>query len=354
MFYYLGIYERSVVNPVVGKSVNIIAEKPHTVFISNSWALINESMSFTQNETYPNVYSVTHNAFDRITSVISVYNKDYPCSLKNVNSLDDCNSYENSYFISGTTIYVHMLDNVTPNKNNIILCYPWNLPALRINESISTSIKVYLENLDIIGGSDSGLKINTPSDNTRHQISCVNCRFMFTQTDAGVKSIHANLKLINCEASYNKYDGISYHNESVGFELNCIGKRNGTEGADSNNGSTGHNSSSILRVNGKYFNNEGPNVADTLSTQSLNIGCIAFDSLNNGTSINKSDFRCGTESTMYLIGCNTKSSNSALNIVEMPIDDGTLYVDSSTKYDTHYGTLTSYTPQFVNESDYIQ
>lgn len=344
-----GIYERSTVNATINKSCNIIAEKPDTVYLTNSWKLQASNLSFVQNETYTKVYEVESTNYGNVTGIIDLQDYKTPIAMKLVTSLNECNNTENSYFISGNKISVHMLNDTTPSKSNIALNYPWGYPSIKVTENLASGIKVYMENINVIGGSDAGFKINKSLD-TRHQVTCVNCKFMFTETDAGFKNIGSNTKLINCVAKFNKNDGFSYHESAIGFELDCVGCYNGHTGAYSNNGSTAH-STNITRIGGKYYNNVGPNIADVFDeTNSLNIGCLSFDSAYQGeTPVNGADFEI-QEGNMYLIGCQSRGSSSIVNLENY--DNGNLYVDSSTEYDESDGTLTSYTAIYKDSSPY--
>src|SRR5699024_7269484 len=71
-------------------------------------------------------------------------------------------------------------------------------------------------------------------------------------------------------------------------------------------GSTMHDGGQIIRVNGAYYRNEGPNVADVNDgTQSWNLGCIGLESRS---SVNGSDFRARDNMMMRLEGCITNDS----------------------------------------------
>jgi hypothetical protein len=65
----------------------------------------------------------------------------------------------------------------------------------------------------------------------------------------------------------------------MAVEVGSIGRHNGIPGQTNQNGSTSHDGGTVIRVNGMYFSNIGPNVADVNEdTHSWNVGCVSCDS----------------------------------------------------------------------------
>jgi len=88
-------------------------------------------------------------------------------------------------------------------------------------------------------------------------------------------------------------DGFNYHTtnpESLAVEINCIAfgagqykLANGNTTTHSNNGSTAHDGMYMLRVGGKYWDCEGPPVADVNDCYSISIGCEVGNMLPSAT-----------------------------------------------------------------------
>ncbi|MBO5704956.1 MAG: hypothetical protein J6R99_02970, partial [Alphaproteobacteria bacterium] len=108
----------------------------------------------------------------------------------------------------------------------------------------------------------------------------------------------------NCYASRAAADGFNYHailNVAPDtIEINCIGRKNGTIGNNTNNGSTTHDAAKIIRLNCEFFKNIGPNVADVNKSNSFNYGVVSHDSA--GASTNKTGIQC-QDSTMFCDTC---------------------------------------------------
>jgi hypothetical protein len=95
------------------------------------------------------------------------------------------------------------------------------------------------------------------------------------------------------------------------------------------NGSTGHQGAKIVRINGKYYDNNGGSVADVqANTQSVNIGCIAFSPYTTGGySQNFTIQQAGAE--MWLEGCLAVGAKYDIFCA----NDGTIHANN-TAYET--------------------
>lgn len=102
----------------------------------------------------------------------------------------------------------------------------------------------------------------------------------------------------------------------------------------------------ILRMNCVYHHNRGPNVADVLENcRSLNINCIAYDSLGSLTA--KADFSVNRGATMRLFNCYTKNSTSNVNIINE--DSESNIYNFNSQFDTTQGSISQATPEFEGE-----
>src|SRR5699024_1944379 len=134
-------------------------------------------------------------------------------------------------------------------------------------------------------------------------------KYMHGNQQGGLELVGGDAYLQNCVASQNRADGFNYHHgngrKNRVIEVDCVGRFNGNRPSPihSDNGSTMHDGGQIIRVNGAYYRNQGPNVADVNDgTQSWNLGCIGLESRST---VNGSDFRARDNMMMRLEGCIT-------------------------------------------------
>lgn len=187
--------------------------------------------------------------------------------------------------------------------------YVSNLPKTRFIVLVTVnsfqftgSNKYYIENLSIYGGNSSIYTgVNT-------EVTIYNCDLGFncagqTEGEPIIAVRGGNVLIVDTLVHDSEYDGISYVSGCNFIELNCRCFNNGKVNNYSN-GSTGHAGAKGIRINSTYFNNMGGNVADVQTdTQSINLGCIAYDSsattpdYNHGFSVQQA----GT--TMWLYNC---------------------------------------------------
>lgn len=294
------------------KSVNILPYQTGKVYLFNG-----DKLTFTQNGTYSNVYQSTRS---NTVCCYDIRHRDeglFPLLTK-VTSLDECASTLNSYYTSGSIVYVNIGEVVTSDK--VIFGLAIGFSMIRIRPT-SANVKVYIEGITGCGG-DLGIFDIAGSDAYDCEVIAKNCNFLYSfDDDANALRVQgANTIFQNCKACFGMRDGFNYHKlndkRCNSIELDCIGANNGVNSAqNNNNGSTTHDGNKCLRINGVYFNNKGGNVTDVQTdTHSININCAAFDSKSSGTT-SKGDFvaqQAGV--TMDLYNCYSKGSSSYVNI----------------------------------------
>lgn len=176
-----------------------------------------------------------------------------------------------SYVRVSTTLYVRTIDDRTPDAD-----------LRTVNGGVnvfSGAITVYLENIDFEGGADFTAAAGPASPT----VYVNNCTFKYEPSNNVVDAIGATVYYLNCLASAGYKDGFAYAAGSgavsYGVEINCIGRDNGTGGAHTNQGSTGHSGCCIVRVGGEYMRNDGPGVEEIdAATRSWNLGIYCHDS----------------------------------------------------------------------------
>lgn len=121
-------------------------------------------------------------------------------------------------------------------------------------------------------------------------LMCKDCNFTFITNDATSFYGDGIIILEDCTVDGADGDGFDYGDTVSGFEINCTVINCGTQKSD--NGSTGHDSSLVVRYGGTYTNN-WRNIHDVNQTKSYIIDCtintsqtggsVAYDSFNVGS-----------------------------------------------------------------------
>lgn len=229
--------------------------------------------TWTHSEDYNNVYyadtSNPVNCYD-----MSDY--EHPIPLEKVNSIEKVNNTEGSYYYTSNRIYVNMNYYTTPTSTNcaVIMSYG-EAPCRILNANSSSNWVVHFKDLIFVGAQNYAIRIDKQGDDIFPYIFIENCKFLCGQyvnsgheyvdgVSGGVRISHARAIIKNCIASNNMGDGFAYVENAFGFELDCISCFNGRSNKQNYNGSTAHNNCVVIRINGIYFNNYGPNVADVL------------------------------------------------------------------------------------------
>lgn len=254
---------------------------------------------------YSNTYSTNASSVIEIADVRGKQTR----FLDKKSSVDEVEASPNSYFIdTSSNIYVHTYNNRKPDKR---ILPNVGQGAVKL-ENID---KVYFENINFTNS------VNITADQTDKALFAKNCQVMLASSGNGF-AITSIEKIIfqNCIAEYAERDGFNYHvsNDIVpkAIEIDCIGRHNGRDGADQNNGSTSHDGSQVLRIRGEYHGNSGPNVIDVNdNVVSVNVGVHAHSSTATEDTISNSNFKNGNVGTsfMYLVNC--VSNNSDYSVV---------------------------------------
>lgn len=176
----------------------------------------------------------------------------------------------------------------------------------------------YFENIIFKHGStSSGAAFKTFGSSLTHLVCFVGCIFR-DGADNGLSVNGNDTVLVRCTAFGNKLDGFNYHDRTISgntyipnvLEIDCIAYNNGTDqsGSDSCNGSTAHDGTKIIRLNGEYYSCYGGVIAEIARTgeeptMSVNFGVLAHDSTGTGTY--KASFWASINTQMYLYDCSS-------------------------------------------------
>ena len=218
----------------------------------------------------------------------------------NTSTLEICKSTHGSYFIDGDTVYVNTPDGYSGAPGYDILV---SLNA--VGATINTN--VWCENTTFVFGGQAACLNRSSTDPALFS----GCIFKYAKQN-GFMSQGGKSYLLNCESYNNGRDGFNYKklnsNVSYGFEVGCTAHHNGDdESTGSDNGSTAHDGSIVTRINGKYYENKGPNIADVNpGTMSYNLNCACSNSIATAQD-RQIDFNI-EDGTMYLDRCTSDGS----------------------------------------------
>ena len=181
---------------------------------------------------------------------------------------------------------------------------------------------IFISNIEFVNGNRGSLR--TFLKNPHSVCTYVNCKFNKSLVDnidvskaqslGGLRIQGGTHYIYKCEASQNGFDGFSYHAAPDGstnaphvVEVSCKAFHNGEHNAyESNNASTAHDGTHIIRLNCEYGYSHGGNVADVhKNTVSFNIGCVAHSVKDLGANYRnyQANYFCATNAIMYLLGC---------------------------------------------------
>ena len=284
------------------KSIAVVAAEGANPVIGS----VEGSPTYTKTDGYTYVYQTSYKA----NCVYDVVNNVPYIQLNSVSDVDDT---PGSFYCDGTNsiTYVHLLDGSEPGYSKIRPCK--SSDVFRI--SASGAITVYIEGITICGGGYGGFRVTSDQVNTP-TVYAKNCKFFGSLSNSALYLEGCFSILQNCEAGYATEDGFGYHAKTKSpraVEINCEGHHNGLEGG-TDNGSTMHDGGCIIRINGKYHHNVGPNVADVHNTTaSWNLGCHAYRSAVSTQDNANADFVVSSDAAnMWLDSCSGYGSYYSL------------------------------------------
>ena len=181
------------------------------------------------------------------------------------------------------------------------------------------NITIYVERIDFDGGEypclvEVGAATETP------QFCAYKCTFENATTYNGLSiKGEATVRVFDCVAKNNFHDGFNYHkNTSISpasgapnvLECGCEAYGNGDANSSptSDNGTTAHNYTQIIRVGGNYHDNHGGNIADNGNVKAWTVGCSASGSQKTTGDVNNADFWINASAVMYCDNCYASGS----------------------------------------------
>ena len=227
--------------------------------------------------------------------------------LTKVNTIEEVENTPASYAHIGSTVYTRLHDSRKPDNETV-----WVMTGVSTIRTIGEAT-LYLEGITVYGGESAVSVMNEPTG-LRPRVYGKDCDFFYSGAEnrdaVQLQGVYLSI-FENCRAGLALKDGFNYHWRNniapLSIEINCQGFENGNIEDANDQGSTTHDGGSIIRVNGAYYRNLGANIAEDSTvgeapTESLNLGCVGFESLTtfDGRNVN---FDCYGGVNMWVDGC---------------------------------------------------
>lgn len=266
-----------------------------------------DGLTWVQNGTYPNVYQATRSNTTQVLDInFTDANGDYSM-LTLQGSVANVDANPGSWYIDGANVvYVRTVDSRAADTS----IWPIVAGSNTRNGRATGNLTIYMENLIFIGGY-AGFEFANGGAGQTPSFYAKNCQFLFGNGNGlEIKGVSTSI-LQNCVAAKSQSDGLNYHalNAVVpkAIEIDCVGRDNGASG-DDDNGTSIHDGGSIVRLNGQYYRNKGPNLVESAALESWNLGCTAHTSQASiaGARIDLNNLTSGT---MWLDRCNSYGSD---------------------------------------------
>lgn len=308
-------YPDSQLSLAFSRNIAVRAVNPGKAILS-----FHRSFSWALDGLYANTYKAAHGLGSAQHYMVcdALYKNalgDYQRLTKRT-AIADVDANPGSWYDDGTTVYVRLSDSRAPDAN--LRPFAGDATLAKISSGTPT---VLFEGILFEGGATC-FTAQAAAGATFPTVYFVNCAFKYAKSD-GFSNVGADSFLQGClGACCLGGDGLHYAERATairqarGFEIDCVGRDNGDATTAISNGSTGHNSSIVIRLNGNYYRTFGRPMHDVGGTKSWNINCWSHDS---ASATNDISIGCGTgasDSTeMWLDNCRTSGSGASLDTV---------------------------------------
>jgi len=209
-----------------------------------------------------------------------------PVQYPSVVNLATCAATTNSFYFddAGDKLYVNLTGATISNIQDLV-------SFVNNGNTIPSNVDahLYFENINFFGW----VNVENQDSTTNLKAYFLNCNSYFAK-DGGASFEGrgvSEIGFLNCRGMYSLFDGFSYTEfngiTTKGFEVDCVSKYIGatSPGASSNQNSTCHIGTQLLRVKGSYTHAQTQNITDVnIGTYSVNLGCILNTNWNPGIS----------------------------------------------------------------------
>jgi hypothetical protein len=245
--------------------------------------------SLTWTNVGSNTYSATRSSVGQVRDYNVLNSWGDPTRYVIAASLAECQSTAGSWFQSGSTVYVHRLDDTSPSNANIFLILAAS------NTTFSSNYTWIFDGgasnkIELIGGATGCLRCTGGGVNQK--LYCRNTWFRFSTAGNNLHCYGVPYVLLQGGGGSGSYtDVLNYHIESgrivnmVEIGVTCYDAGIEINGTGSDNCSTLHDGCKGIRILGSYDSADGPVVADVNDdTQSWNILCDSRNSVKGDDS----------------------------------------------------------------------
>lgn len=265
--------------------------------------------------------------------------------LTNAASLAACNATTDTWFQSGSTLYINWGSTV-PSYTNLLATANTYVAAFLANTA-----DVYLEGINFFGGSNSAVLFDPIA--TRNIVG-VDCEFSYAGSSAsGISGFRSRrtaglTALFHCRANDNSTDGFNVHADSVTgvyfLTIGCRALANGVSPNTSCNGWTTHDDVVGIDIGGDY----GPQINGSTvhSIESAKVWCLGTRAQRTSVSGASSSaaFKISNSGIMWLEHCQayaesgsvpalfSQASAAQLFNLSTKVFSGVVTVDSGTSY----------------------
>lgn len=303
-------------NAPIRKSVNVVCEAGRVYY-----AIADRLTTWTS--AGGGVYTATRSHVSRVVD-LSIGRHGF--GYTSVADLTECQTLPGSWYQSGSTLGVHTLTGDEPDPDvhiALLITDGWRADA-SLND-----VSLYMEGMTILGGSTGNLMVQGGAgghiDMYGLDVEMLwSTSFSFDGNSLngyGARSIY----LQRCVAANSRKDGFNYATPDASsggvdrdspqvIEVDCESYGHGignpvAERANSNNASTGHSGSKIVRIGGYYHDTSGPVVAETHDgTKSVNYSCVSAGSRATESWLNSSWAAAGSGAEMWLFDADSLDS----------------------------------------------
>lgn len=221
-----------------------------------------------------NCYKVTRSAAKVVVDKANIDSNGDWQELTLVADAATCVSTPGSWYTDNVTVYVHAFNSrsLIGDTNMFVLLQQGA-------GTVGAGKKIYMENCDIYGANSAitGAKAAI--------IIAKGCNFKHQVLNDAMNTTGSESYLQDCIVARGERDGLSYNQSSdtllnaAALELNVVSRHHGLRANNgTDNASTGHAQSRVVRINGTYNNTRGPVVADVGAGLSWLVGCDAKES----------------------------------------------------------------------------
>lgn len=254
--------------PTSGRALLTTALSPAEITTNGGWT--------ASGAAYGTPATSVGNVFD----ASSLDYRGVPRRYTNVANLAAVQALAGSWAEVSGTVYVRCFDGRAPDDDVLV-----NMKTGGFTVTPRAAKTVYFKDLGFLMGSTSSdcVRVSTQAATTGY-FTAINCFFGGGGADAlGIRNTTLSW-LRQCTAAHGKVDGFSgTRNHALAMdvvEYLCHAFNAGAGGSGTtNNCSTYHEGSRVLRLGGVYYSALGPVVADVNGCKSLNINCSSSRSL---------------------------------------------------------------------------